>query len=177
MANEDIGRVENIRAEFPQKYIKFLIELKAKGRAAANDKNIFDTKMQQHKFLVVGVPDWGKFGNGYYPHSLDQEEYFNARRSANDGLRNNVRGLWQNHKALLVFPNIEEPVERNLTPNDVHLYGNTAWHYGNTIFKIAARLVCHHCQLREKYLKEEHHKDFLLGPCKKPQQEAAGASA
>ena len=76
VANEDIGRVTDIRAKFPKKYIDFLQQLKAKGRVAALDKEAFDTKLQHHKFLVVGIPDWGKFGGGYYHHSLDQDEYF-----------------------------------------------------------------------------------------------------
>ena len=177
IANEDIGRVEDIRKQFPVKYINFLEQLKARGRNAAFDKEVFDAKLEQHKWLVVGVADWGWFGDGYYAHSLNDADYFEARRLANDGLRANRKGLWQNHKAVLLFPAIERPVERNLTPNDVHLYGNTAWNYGNTIFKTMARLICPHCQLRPKYLEDEHKKEFLLGLCKKSQQEAAGASA
>ena len=180
IANEAIGRKERLQGEFNHYVRDFLTNLEKIARETTRcDKSEFDAKWEKHIFLLVGIPDWGDFGTGYYKHSLNDKQFHAARRSANDSLRLAKSGLWTKFKTVVFMPCItgseDRPICRNMRPGDVHLYGYTAEEYADQILAVLSRLFCSHCKLKEDYDKEEHKRESLLGPCKR-QQQGAGAS-
>ena len=153
IANEDIGRSDKIRVDFPVKVIDFLNKFKQKARQSAHDVAKFDSAISEHTFLIIGVPDWGKFTNrpGKEDCELNCDKFRSARKKANDGLNNNRPSLYNLHRAVVYTPNLQHPIR-----NGVHLANISQEEYINKILNVVIKLLCSSCKLGNKYVAAEH---------------------
>ena len=96
----------NICGAFRDKILKFLNELRNKGRERAAFKEEYDQKMTKHLFLIIGVPKWGP---NTREDSIGGEALDKLRRKANTALTNAKPQLWRNFKAVVFHPEAYNP--------------------------------------------------------------------
>ena len=161
IANQEIDNTK----EYKTKILNLMESLTTLGRKHLenNENKIkeFDTKMTNHRFLLIGVPDWGEFGDGKYDHSLNGDQYRQLRRKINSTLNNIRSHIWHDYKAAVFTPDMA-----NAKRVGVHLDSKTSSsEYSSQIAKAAARLVCTRCNFNSSYDKNQHKHDSLLEPC------------
>ena len=77
-----------------------------------------------HRFMLVGLPDWGKDYEPKYAFSLTPDQYHNTRRRLNSAMKDNLCRLWNYYKGVIFTPTINNP-ERNgmhLAPQETVKY-------------------------------------------------------
>lgn len=165
LANEPIGRDESIALNWPKKLKNFINKLKSIARGKVLNKSDFDTQIQKHTFLVIGIPSWGDFGQGHYDYSLNSNDHAKARKKANNGVRSNLKSLYEEQKVVVFTPMLDYPFRHG-----VHLTGISLEVYTDQILQVASKIMCTHCTRSSAFIIEEH-KSQAEGSCMNQQHQ------
>ena len=158
IANSDLGIADSTRKELHKVYIAFLEELQVKARALASDKQKFDDRMRQHRYLVVTIPQWQGFGKLPKGHEWEEKVLQKKVRKANEGLKNrNSHEMYTKFKAVVFAPRLDKPTWRG-----IHLSEASQEIYNAQIFDAAAHLVCTFCRPGEELDKNAIKKENIL---------------
>ena len=141
------------------------IEEMATRNLSQVQRSEYDSRKQHHKYLIIGLPDWGQNWEPRFPHSMTPAEYTLARKSINDRMGNYQRKLWREFKGVLFTPKTSMPNRHRM-----HLADPDNSRYTNQILRVASRMICSNCRRSltvGRFIKAEHHHDALLrqGDC------------
>ena len=149
-------------AAFGHYVLNFLNRMKdiAKRNLSPQEATTFENKLrQQHRFIWLGLPDWGPDYNPRFQNSLTAAQYKNARRRINATMKNSFRRrLWENHNCVIFTPNTDNP-ERN----GIHLTPAETKKFAQQVARVAARLLCTYCRIEMSgdYNEDLHQPDVL----------------
>ena len=170
LANTNLG-VDNPRVEFVTLVKKFVTTWIKKAREYSQNQVQYDNDVSTHKWLLVGPPDWGDFGEGR--GILDSVQYREARKQARSGLDRSAMKLWYNHRIVLCKPRVDNPDLAG-----VHLRNDSLQQYNKQIWDAASKLLCTSCNFTEGYYHKPEHEQLTDNRCKGTlADESAGASA
>ena len=139
----------------------FLEQMKivAKRYLTNKEKESFEEKLREdHRFLLCGLPDWGKDYKPKYSHSLTPKQYKNARRRLNSAMKKNRKKLWREHKCVLFTPELNNPAR-----NGIHLTPKETVNFAKQIATVCGRLCCTYCRIlmSGKFDKNHHQAETL----------------
>ena len=164
--NNFIGESDKPGKAYCDYVFKFLDDIIEIGEShLANDEaeNFRVALRTTHRFLMVGLSDWGPNFNPKYETSLTPEQYKKARRKYSSAMDLNRRRLWNSYKGVLFTPMLSHP-ERN----NMHLAPHESTKYAEQILAVCAKLTCTYCRITmsNKFNKIEHTADVLKqGTC------------
>ena len=153
-----LANLENnkLRKEYPNMVCKFLENWEQSARSLFENKpqslRAFERKMEKHRWLIIGVSDWGKSDR---IRGISWQEHRHNRRLANTGMDSYVKKFFQNHRAVIYKPMVNNPEYYN---GGIHLTGKSQEEFLEQVFGVAARLACDFCHewSTDNFDKEEH---------------------
>lgn len=151
LANDAIGRSTTIKKDWSTKLKEFITKLISTAKIDNIDIVKFENKLKNHKFLVIGIPSWGDYGQSLVAGGLNSDAHALARKQANDGIRSNLKTLYEDYNVVVHTPRLNFPHRVK-----VHLGERSLELYTDQILAVAIRLMCTHCQLSPTYNKVEH---------------------
>ena len=157
VASTDLAKEKNnIRKLYPEMVENFLNKWVNTARDFFKNKprqlRMFDAKMKKHKWLLIGVSDWGTSDQ---IRGVTAEEHRHNRRLANTGMENKQNKFYRNHRAFIFKPQIDNPEFHN---GGIHLAPKSQELFLEKIFGVASRLACDFCQnwSTEEFIKKDH---------------------
>ena len=142
--------------------LNFLSKMKdiAKRNLSSQEVAIFEKKLKEdHRFIWIGLPDWGQDYRPKFKHSLTATQYKDVRRRLNAAMKKSYRKrLWERHNCILFTPNTDNP-ERD----GIHLTPAETRKYADQIARVTSRMLCTYCRIvmSGNYNEVMHHPDVL----------------
>ena len=130
---EDIAKVARGFTSYIEESVETLVEF------AKQQISDFDQWVSYHKFVVVQLPDWGKYQA--FKGSLEPELYKKARRLVNHQLKQNRGALFGKRNIVIVSPNTQNPQMKG-----VHYDDKTQAEYIKQIFEVVKKISCQSCR-------------------------------
>ena len=154
-------------AAFGHYVLDFLTRMKniAKRNLSPREAAAFEKKLKhQHRYLWLGLPDWGPDYKPRYQNSMTAAQYKNARRRMNATMKNSFRKrLWEGHNCVWFTPNTDNPAR-----NGIHLTPEETKKFVEQVARAASKLICTYCRIEMSgdYNEELHKPDVLKsGKC------------
>ena len=97
-----------------------------------------------HRFILIAAPDWGNFKKSR-PHSLNASQYRDIRRKVNQQLKKKRVRFWNEVKALILTPMMNNPQLKG-----VHLTDESQSVYNTHIVNSIGRVMCDKCTFQPR---------------------------
>ena len=151
--NRVVGETGKEYGDYVFDFLEQMIE-SAQVTLSDQEKAIFLRKLQNdHRFLWLGLPDWGMEYTPKYDNSMTPAQYKKARRRINSAMKKNQAKLWRMYKGIIFTPMLSHPQR-----NNVHLSASDARKFARQIAVVVSRLSCTYCRIEMsgKFKKCQH---------------------
>ena len=132
----------------------------AKKYLISEEIETFEKKLKEdHRFLLCGLPDWGKDYKPKCEYSLTPDQYKYTRRKLNSAMKKNYRKkLWTQYNCVLFTPELNYPKR-----DGIHLTPMETVKFAKQIALMCGKMVCTYCRIlmSGKFNKDQHQAKVL----------------
>ena len=171
------GKEEHPTTSFQNFTNQFIDDVKSFARNIVSGSKLaeFEAALQQHTWLLIGLPRWGDFDKTErHKRSLNAAQLKKAVKKSNQGLTRIIPSLWKEKRVYFFTPNLEYPEfgTRADGSRDCHLVHSFQEIYNDQILAVAKKLLCSHCRIPNDEFDFIAYEDIKMNPniCKKAQR-------